>query len=99
MTESRSDKKGAKAKVAIRRRKANSVAELELMFTIGALYIAHYYDCHPVLRFFAKLGLRNAATSDRYMERAQLELSDCDYDFQVWKHKYGSCNTRSLVRL
>lgn len=98
MTESRNDKKAVKAKVAIKRRKADNVAELELVFAIGALYITHYYDCHPVFRFFAKLGLRNASTHDRYMDRAQLELSDCDYKFELWKYKYGSTGTRSLVK-
>lgn len=97
---SRNDIKKARAKVVVKVREARNVAELELVFTIGALYIAHHYDNRPIRRFFARLGARwgSSEIAERYMERAKRELSEVNYDFTNWKERYGSNNTRSLVK-
>ena len=88
----RNEKKYAAKKEA---RKANNIAELELVFTIGALYIVNYYEKRPVRRFFAKMGIRCSAISTHYMDRAKEELSNVDYKYDVWLSQY---NTDGIVK-
>lgn len=90
---SRSDRRLAKTKArnaGSRGRVANSMAELELLFTVAATYKVDALERSFWLRTFERLGLDPTGLTGKCTERAKYELTVVDYDYKRWHHRYNS---------
>ncbi len=70
-------------------RKADSVAELELLFTIALLHKKAYYQKRPIMNFLFKMGFGSSKVAQYCTDEAMCELTDVDYDYQRWRERYG----------
>jgi hypothetical protein len=71
-------------------RKPDNLNELELLLAVTMNHVVYYLDQHPVMRFFARLGLFNKFIYDKSMALAYEELTTVDFDGGKWQFKYGA---------
>ena len=70
-------------------RKANSIAEIELLLTIALLHKKVYYQSRPIMHFLSKIGLGSSKVTQHCTDEAMIELTDVNYVYDRWVERYG----------
>jgi hypothetical protein len=68
--------------------KAKDHHQLGLIISLAHFYVEKFYEHRKFARFLAMLGIHPFNIEDRAMDRAANELSDVDYDLELWKERY-----------